>query len=171
MSMPATLRTILAVAIITGLLLPAGALAMPPDARADGDQAPWLGTWQLNPARSTQRSDPSPYRRVAFRIESAGNGLKVTYRMVGTRGGITRMEWTGEFDGQDYAVQGSDNVMTNAYRRIDDRAYEIVVKVDGQQAAVATVSVSPDGRTLTVATAERHPRGQIVTTTAVYEKQ
>jgi len=162
MSIPPVRRVIIALGVIGALLMPAG---------AGGGQTPWLGTWQLNPAKSTRRSEPSPYRRVTFRIEPAGDGVKVTYRMVGTRGGLTRMEWTGRFDGADQLVQGVDNVLTNAYRQIDDRSYEIVVKVDGQVAAVATTRVSSDGRTLTVTTAERAPRGQTVTTTAVYERQ
>jgi hypothetical protein len=179
MSMPAGLSAILTVVVIAGLSMPPRAVKAK---GADGGPAPWLGTWQLNPAKSSQRSDPSPYRRVTFRIEPAGDiklagdkpagdAVKVTYRMVGTRGGVTRLEWTGGFDGRDYPVRGADNVLTNAYRRIDGRAYEIVIKVEGERAAVATVTVSPDGRTLTVVTAERHPRGQTVNTTAVYEKQ
>ena len=135
------------------------------------EQAPWFGTWQLNPAKSTRRTEPSPYRRVTFRIEPVERGLKVTYRMVGTRGGVTRMEWVGAFDGRDYPIQGVDNVITNAYRRLDERAYEIVVKVDGQPAARASVSVSADGRTLTVDTAERAAGGKTVNTTASYDRQ
>ena len=134
-------------------------------------QAPWLGSWRLNPAKSTQRSEPSPYKRVTLRIEPWEDGLKVSYDMVGTRGGVTHLEWTGRFDGKDYAVQGASYVLTNAYRRIDDRTYEIVVKVDGENAATARVVVSPDGKTLTVATTERAPRGGTLNTTAVYEKQ
>jgi len=158
------LRTLLAAAVAAGLLAP-------PCALAGQERAPWYGTWQLNPAKSTRRTDLSPYKRVTFRIEPADEGLRVTYRMVGTRGGVTHMEWTGRFDGKDYSVQGADNVLTNAYRRIDDRSYEIVVKVDGQAAALATARVSADGATLTVATAERDAQGRTVNTTAVYEKR
>ena len=95
----------------------------------------------------------------------------VTYDMVGVRGGVTHLEWSGRFDSEDYAVQGSDAMLTNAYRAIDDRSYEIVVRVDGRLAATATVTVSPDGRTLTVTTAERSPTGDIVNTTAVYDRR
>lgn len=133
-------------------------------------QAPWFGTWRLDPARSTERPDPSPYRRVTLRIEPSGDGLAVVYDMVGTRGGVTHLEWVGRFDGRDYAVQGVDYVLTNAYRQIDDRGYEIVVKVDGAVAATAMAAVSPDGTTLSVETMERDPRGGTVTTTAVYER-
>lgn len=150
------------------------------------EQAPWaavaalgaqsapkryFGTWRLNPARSTQRAEPSPYKRVTTRIGPWEDGLKVTYDMVGVRGGVTHLEWTGRFDGRDYPMHGVDYVLTNAYRPIDDRSYEIVIKVDGQRAATAVAVVSPDGQTLTVTTTERDATGQTVQTTAVYDRQ
>jgi hypothetical protein len=136
-----------------------------------GQQQPWLGTWNLNPAKSTYRYD-SPYKRVTTRIEPWQDGLKVTYDMVGTRGGVTHLEWTGKLDGKDYPVQGVDDyILTNAYRPIDDRSYEIVVKKEGAVVATSRVAVSPDGKTLSVATEERGPNGQTLHTTAVYEKQ
>ena len=161
--LPVTRRALLA-AGLTGLLMSRSALT-------GQEQAPWFGTWRLNQAKSTRRADSTPYKRVTSRIEPWAGGLKVSYDMVGTRGGVTHLEWIGGFDGKDYAVQGADYVLTNAYRRVDDRRYEIVVKVDGNVAATALVAVSPDGRTLTVATAERDPRGGIVNTTAVYDRQ
>jgi hypothetical protein len=170
-----TLRMLVVAAITTGWLAALGAsLAAeqaPQEATQEATQEEtWFGNWQLNPARSTSRSDASPYKKVTSRIEPTGDGLTVVYDMVGTRGGVTHLEWTGRFDSRDYPVRGVDYVLTNAYRRIDDRSYAIVVKVDGTVAATAVVVVSPDGRTLTVSTAERDPRGQTVNTTAVYEK-
>jgi hypothetical protein len=88
--------------------------------------------------------------------------------MVRRRGGVTHMEWSGRFDGRDYPVQGVDYVLTNAYRRISDRSYEIVVRADGREVAVATAVVSADGSTLTVDTSERDARGQTRHTRAVY---
>ena len=165
-------RLLLALIVTAGLSAPAWVQAAQGQAPGQAlEKAPWFGTWQLNPARSTSRAAPSPYRRVTFSIEPAEDGVKATYRMVGTRGGVTRMEWSGPFNGKDYAVQGVDNVLTNAYRRLDDRSYEIVVKVEGQVAATATARVSPDGKVLSVATSERAPDGQRVNTVAVYDKQ
>ena len=91
--------------------------------------------------------------------------------MVRRRGGITHMEWSGRFDGRDYPVQGVDYVLTNAYRKLSDRSYEIVVKVDGRVAAVAATVVSPDGRTLNVATTEQDANGKKITTTATYQRR
>jgi len=108
---------------------------------------------------------------VTLRIEPWEDGLKVVYDMVRRRGGITHLEWTGRFDGKNYAVQGVDYVLTNAYRQLSDRSYEIVVSVDGRTAAVATAVVSPDGRQLTVDTVERDAGGKTLKTQAVYVKQ
>jgi glutamate dehydrogenase/leucine dehydrogenase len=91
--------------------------------------------------------------------------------MVRSRGGIQHLEWSGRFDGRDYPVQGVGYVLTNAYRQLSDRSYEIVVKVDDRAAAVATAVVSSDGRTLDVETQERDAKGRTVTTTAKYQRQ
>jgi len=130
-------------------------------------QAPWFGTWQQVPPEK-KWFDPWPYQKVTLRIEPADDGLRVVYDMVRVRGGNQHVEWSGRFDGIDYPVQGVDYVLTNAYRRLTDRSYEIVVKVDGHVAAVATAVVSPDGGTLSVDTKEQDAKGRTVTTTARY---
>jgi hypothetical protein len=174
-----TRRTLVAAAVTAGLMAPSHVCAVhvvSGFSRTSDQSVPepepetWFGLWRLNPARSTSRSDASRYKKVTSRIEPTGDGVTVVYDMVGTRGGVTHIEWTGRFDGKDYAVQGVDYVLTNAYRRIDDRSYAIVVKVDGAVAATAVVVVSLDGRTLTVSTAERAPGGRTLNTTAVYDK-
>jgi len=125
--------------------------------------APWFGTWQLEPPKTAPRwFETPPYRKVTITIEPSEKApgetfreaLRVTYDMVRTRGGVTHMEWLGRFDARDYPVQGVASFMTNAYRRIDDRSYEIVIKVDGATAATATAVVSSDGKTMTVTTVE-----------------
>ena len=54
-----------------------------------------------------------------------------------SRGGILHLEWIGKFDGNDYPVQGVEVVLTSAYRRVDDRTWELRQKIDGEP--VATV--------------------------------
>src|SRR5262245_40902746 len=144
--------------VCLGLLQPLAAL----------DPAPYFGTWNQVFGRY---SAPSPYKRITSRIEPWEDGLRVTYDLVGKRGGVTHMEWTGKFDGQDYPMQGVDNVLTNAYRKIDDRSYEIVIKVEGRVQATARVAVSPDGKSLQVATSTPTASGQSVTTITVYARQ
>jgi hypothetical protein len=137
----------------------------------DAQQAPWFGTWQLEQPQTASRFETPVYKKVTLRIEPWQDGLRVVYDMVRTRGGITHVEWQGRFDGRDYPVQGMDYYLTNAYRTIDARSYEIAVTVDTRMAATATAVVSPDGGTLTVTTVEKDARGRTVTSTAVYRKQ
>jgi hypothetical protein len=137
---------------------------------AGESQAPWIGTWKLNPAKSTTNRD-ARYKRTITKIQPWQDGIRVTYDMVGTRGGVTHMEWTGKFDGKDYPVEGLDYILTNSYKLLGDHSYEILIKVEGGVAATARVEISPDGKTLTTVTSQRDAQGQDVTTTAVYDKQ
>ena len=113
---------VIAAMAASGLAAPGASLAAAQAPQQAAHEATWFGTWQLNPAKSTTRAGSSPYRKVTSRIAPAEDGLTVVYDMVGTRGGVTHMEWTGRFDSRDYPVQGVDYVLTNAYRRIDDRS-------------------------------------------------
>lgn len=156
-----------------GLLLLAivcSGLALPRPVAAQ-DYTPWLGTWKLNLDKSTYNTGPGPYRRSTFTMETSGEGVKVIYDMVGVRGGLTHLEWTGKFDGKDYDVQGVEEYITYAYNRIDDRTLQIVLKVDGNVVATSRVVLSPDGRSLTTTTTGSGAQGQKVTSTTVYDKQ
>ena len=132
--------------------------------------ASWSGVWRLDVRQSSVDRD-LPYKRGTCKIEPWEDGLKVTYDFVGTRGGVTHMEWIGKFDGRDYRVQGVDYILTNAYALVNDRSYEIAVKVDGALSATTRVTISPDGKTLTAVTTQKNARGDTVQTTMVYEKQ
>ena len=83
-----------------------------------------------------------------------------------SRGGITHLEWTGKFDGNDYPVQGVELVLTNAYRRVDDRTYELIQKIDGEVVATARLPISPDGTTITTVNTSR-----TASATTVYDRQ
>ena len=144
----------------------AGLLQSLPRQSLSQQQEAWFGTWSLN----LEKAKSPLYKRVVTRIEPWEDGLKVSYDMVGIRGGVTHLEWSGRFDGKDYIIQGIDSVLTNAYRKIDDRSYEIVIKRDGEVAATARVAVSPDGQTLNVVTEGQNASGQIMRTTTVYER-
>jgi hypothetical protein len=146
------------------------AWVMSPIPAAAQASAPWLGTWQLDQPAPASRFATPPYKKVTLRIEGRGDGIRVTYDMVRTRGGITHVEWQGRFDGRDYPVQGMDYFLTNAYRPLDDRSYEIIIKVDGRVAANAIAVVSPDGKVLTVTTIEKDASGKTVKSSAAYRR-
>ncbi len=106
---------------------------------------PLLGTWQL-----TSSSGPTAYSRVTCKIEPWQDRLRVIYDMVGNRGGVTHWEWTGKLDGKDYPLEGVEEAVTDAYSRIDDHTYRVVLKIDGKTATMTNIAISADGRTMTV---------------------
>ena len=126
----------------------------------------WLGTWVLNVGRSIYPS-AQPYNRASFRIERTGDGFRVIYDMVHPRGGTTHMEWTGRMDGRDYPLQGVDQALTYAYTSAADGSGEIVVKIDGREAARSRVTVEDGGRTMVTRTTAAGG----VTSATVYEKR
>jgi hypothetical protein len=130
----------------------------------------WFGVWRLNVDKSVYNPGPAPYKRATMKVERVDDEVRFSYDFVHLRGGVQHLEWTGNFDGNDYIVQGIDEYMTYAYKQVDARTYEIVAKADGQVAAVATVTISPDGRTLTTVTRRKNGRGQDITTTTIYDK-
>jgi len=134
-------------------------------------QAPeWFGTWRLNLEQSVYTPGPAPYRRAAMRVEPRDGMVRVAYDYVFPRGGVQHLEWTGRFDGRDYALQGADEFITYAYRPAGERTYEIVAKLDTRVTAVATATLSEDGRTITTVTRGRNARGQDVTNVTVYDR-
>jgi hypothetical protein len=117
-----------------------------------------FGTWQL-----VSSSGPSAYSRVTCKIEPWQGGVRVVYDMVGLRGGVTHWEWNGKLDGKDYPLQGIEEDVTDAYSRVDDHTYRVVLKVDGKPATTSTISISADGKTMTVVSSSSN--------TAVYSKR
>jgi hypothetical protein len=162
-----TQHVAIVLAVILGLSFTATGQTPSSRERIDG----LAGTWKLNLAKSTYEAGPPSYKKSTCKIEFREDGLKVTYDMVGIRGGITHIEWVGHLDGKDYPIQGVDEVLTNAYTRIDERIYDVVVKADGVKAATARIMIAQDGKTLTSITSTRNAQGQILKTTAVYDRQ
>jgi len=132
---------------------------------------PLFGTWKLNLAQSKYDAGAPPYKKSTCRIETLSDGIRIVYDMVGIRGGITHLEWDGKLDGQDYPIQGVDEVLTNAYTRIDDFTYDIVIKSDGKRAATSRISISPHGKSLTTVTTSRNAEGKTLRSTVVYDRQ
>ena len=138
---------------------------------ADGTRLEaWFGTWTLNLSKSVYVPGPPPYTRASYVIEPLKDQVKVTYDMVYPRGGTTHLEWIGKFDGQPYRLQGVDEYVTYAYKRVDDRSYEVELRIDDRLAGLSRVTLSPDARSITTTTKGRDASGRTVTTTTVYEK-
>jgi hypothetical protein len=124
--------------------------------------SPWIGVWKVDLAKSSYDPKAPPFARQICTIAPFDDGFRISYDIVAIRGGVTHLEWVGKFDGGDDSVEGMDSVMTNAYKRVDDQTYDIVVKIEGQPAGTARSALSADGKTITTLTGK---------TRTVFEKQ
>lgn len=129
---------------------------------------PQMGTWKLNEAKSKFAGKARNHTVV---YEAAGDQIKVTVDGVDENGGAVHNEWTGKFDGKDYAVTGDANSDMRSYRLVNKHTLELAGKKGGKETLTGRVVVSNDGKTRTVTTTQTDSHGKKVTNVAVYDKQ
>lgn len=132
-------------------------------------QAPQMGTWKLNEAKSKIPTGAPKNHTVVY--EAAGDMTKVTVDGVDGNGQPTHSEWTGKFDDKDYPVTGEADSNARAYKMINDHTLSFSSKKDGKVTLTGRVVVSGDGKTRTVTTTRTNDKGVKVTSVAVYDKQ
>ncbi len=127
-----------------------------------------MGTWNLNEAKSKLTPGMAKNNKVVYK--AAGNSVKVTIDGTDADGKSTHNEWTGKFDGKDYAVTGDPTSDTRSYKKIDDRTMEFTVKKDGKVTITGRIVVAADGKSRTVTTSGTDAKGKKFKNTAVYDK-
>jgi hypothetical protein len=86
-------------------------------------------------------------------------------------GNAVHSEWTGKFDGKDYAVTGDATADTRSYRKVNDRTLAMTNKKAGKVTVTGRIMVSPNGKSRTVTTSGTNEKGKRFSTRAVYDKQ
>ena len=132
-------------------------------------QNPQLGTWKLNEAKSKLAAGLTKNHTVIY--EAAGDQTKITVDGTDASGAATHNEWTGKFDGKDYAVTGDPTSDTRAYRRSGARTLLMTIKKDGKVTITGRIVVSPNGKMRTITTTGTDPNGKKFKQTGVYDKQ
>ena len=128
-----------------------------------------MGSWKLNEAKSKISAGAPKNTMVVY--EMAGDNIKVTVTGVDGDGKPAKNEWTGKFDGKDYALKGDPANDMRAYTRVDDHTLTLTQKKDGKVTTTGKIVVSADGKTRTVTTSGTNAKGEKISTTAVYDKQ
>jgi hypothetical protein len=127
------------------------------------------GTWKLNEAKSKVAAGAPKNTMVV--IAAAGDSMKVTVDGVAADGKPAHNEWTGKFDGKDYAITGDPAADTRAYKPVDDHTLALTEKKGGKATNTGRVVISADGKTRTVNVNGTDPTGKKVSITFVYDKQ
>ena len=127
------------------------------------------GTWKLNEAKS--KIAPGMAKNNTVVIEAAGDDIKVTVDGTDSDGKPAHNEWTGKFDGKDYAVTGDPTSDMRSYKQVDNHTQDLTVKKDGKVIVTGRIVVAADGKTRTVTTNGTDPQGKKFQSVAVYDKQ
>ena len=129
---------------------------------------PQIGSWKLNEAKS-KITGMAKNNLVVYSM--AGDNVKVAIDGQDGTGKAFHSEWTGKFDGKDYAVTGDPSSDMRAYKKIDDHTLSFVSKKGGKVTLSGKVVVAADGQSRTVTASGKDAAGNATTNTTVYDKQ
>ena len=127
-----------------------------------------MGTWKLNEAKS--KISPGAPKNSRVVIAAAGDSVKVTVDGIGADGKPSHNEWTGKFDGKDYAITGDPVSDMRAYKPVDDHTLALTEKKGGKTTNTGRVVVSADGKNRTVTVSGTDANGKKTNITFVYDK-
>ena len=130
---------------------------------------PQMGTWKLNEAKSKLSPEGGKNSTVAY--EAAGDQVKVTIDGTDKDGKSTHNEWTGKFDGKDYAVTGDPKSDMRSYKKVDDHTMAFTVKKDGKTTATGRIVVAADGKSRMVISKRADKQGDKGKEKAAFDKQ
>ena len=152
------------IALTMTLCLVAGAVCLAGDMSTVN-----MGTWKLNETKSNFA--PGATKNHIVMYESVKGSIKVTVDGTTSDGKPAHNEWTGKFDGKDYAVTGDPGTDMRSYKKIDDRTLELTTKKNGKVVTSGRIVISADGKTRTVTTTTTDSKGMTMKNAAVYDKQ
>lgn len=130
---------------------------------------PQMGTWKLNESKS--KLTPGTGKNITVAYEASGDEVKVAIDGTDAEGKPTHSEWTGKFDGKDYAVTGDPKSDMRSYKKISDRILAFAVKKDGKTTITGRIVVAADGKSRMVTAHGADEQGKKSTEKAAYDKQ
>jgi hypothetical protein len=130
---------------------------------------PNMGTWKLNEAKSKLTPGTGKNNTVVY--EAAGDQVKVTIDGIDAESKPTHNEWTGKFDGKDYAVTGDPKSDMRSYKKIDDHKLAFTVKKDGKTTITGHIVVAADGKSRMVTAHGADEQDKKSKEKAAYDKQ
>jgi hypothetical protein len=130
--------------------------------------SPQIGSWKLNEAKS-KFSGVAKNTLVVY--TEAGDSVKVAIDGIDAAGKAFHSEWTGKFDGKDYAVTGDAATDMRSYSVVNANTLAFTSKKGGKVLLSGEIVVAADGKSRTVKASGTNAKGESVTQMAVYDKQ
>jgi hypothetical protein len=146
------------------------ALVIPVAHTAGQGADPIIGTWELNVAKSTYRTGPTP-RQETRTFEAVGDSVKYEARGTDAHGKPTIRQNVAKYDGKDYSATGHPTADTIAYKKIDSHTSQAVLKKAGKVIITNTRVVSKDGKMFTLTDNATDSEGKLVSNVLVFERR
>src|SRR5437660_12604522 len=128
-----------------------------------------IATGKLNEPQS--KLIPWEGKNATVVYEATGEQVKVTIDGTDKDGKPTHNEWTGKFDGKDYAVTGDPKSDMRSYKKIDSNTLKFTVKKDGKKTVTGRIVVAADGKSRMVTAHGADEQGKESKEKAAYDKQ
>jgi hypothetical protein len=155
----------------TGVILGALALTVVPVTLAAQAPEPIVGTWRLDPAKSTYKPGPAP-KSTTLVIEAVGKSIKVAVDVVNADGSPLKWGFTSPRDGKEESpVTGNPMFDTVTATRESANAGTNLYKKGGKVVMTTKVAIAADGKSMTVTTTGTNPQGQAVNNVGHYTRQ
>ena len=132
-------------------------------------QSPFMGSWQLNEAKS--KIGPGAMKATTVVYKAAGDSIKLTVDGTDAAGNPMHYEWTGKFDGKAYQVTGSPTADSESYRRISNHVLTFTLWKAGKVTLTGRNEVAMNGKSRTVTTSAIDSNGKRVRSVYVYDKE
>ncbi len=132
-------------------------------------QAPQMGTWKLNEAKSKLPAGMAKNSTVIY--AAAGDMVKVTTDGFSGNGKPVQTEWTGKFDGKEYPLTGDPTADSRAYKMVSDHMLTLENKMGSKITSSGKIVVSRDGKSRTLTVSGTNAAGKKMTSVQVYDKQ
>jgi hypothetical protein len=130
---------------------------------------PQMGTWKLNETKS--KITPGTLKNTQVVYSSMLGQVKIKADGIDANGKPSHTEWSGKFDGKDYAVTGDSNSDARSYTKVNERTLATSSKKNGKVTVSGQIVVSADGKSRTVTLNGTTPKGKKFKNVAVYDKQ
>ncbi|HMD09907.1 MAG TPA: hypothetical protein VKH63_20405 [Candidatus Acidoferrum sp.] len=129
----------------------------------------FLGTWKLNEAKSKIAAGMPKNSTVVYTAD--GDNVKVGIDGTDAKGQTFHSDWTGTFDGKDYALTGDPSNDMRSYKVVNDHTLLVISKKGGKETFSTRIVVSADGKTRTVTVSGTDASGAKTTSTQIYDQQ
>ena len=131
-------------------------------------QAPQMGTWKLNEAKSKIPAGVMKNTTVVYEV--AGDSIKVSTDGTDATGKPMHTEWTGKFDGKSYPLSGDPSSDSRSYTKVNDHILNITNKMGGKATTTGRIVVAPDGKSRTITTTGTDSAGNKTVVIGRYDK-